>query len=100
MTVLIPLNIKHRYESVITNINECKTWVFIQLEEGQIVKYDFYTNKDDIKSWIDYIIIINSQEYVWQFIEDGICVLVAPIQKSIDDIIEAFLFKELHDINI
>ena len=100
MTVLIPLNTNHRYDSVITSIDECKTWVFIQLEEGRIVTYDFYKNKDDIKSWIDCIIVINSKEYVWQFIEDGICVLVAPVKKSIDDIIEAFLFKELHDINI
>ncbi len=100
MTVLIPLNTKHRYDSVITSIDECKAWAFIQLEEGKVVKCDFHKNKDDIKSWIDCIIVINSQEYVWQFIEDGICVLVAPIQKSIDDIIEAFLFKELHDIDI
>ncbi len=44
--------------------------------------------------------MINNQEYVWQFQEEGIAILVAPKQRSIDEIVEAFLFKELHDLSV
>jgi hypothetical protein len=32
--------------------------------------------------------------------DEGIIALVAPSQKSIDEIVEAFLFKDLHDFSI
>ena len=31
--------------------------------------------------------------------DEGIAVLIAPYQKSIDEIIEGYLFKDLHDFN-
>ena len=51
-------------------------------------------------SWIDAVVVINDLEYVWPFMDEGIIALIAPYQKSIDEIVEAFLFKDLHDFTV
>ncbi|XPV68440.1 MAG: hypothetical protein ACNI25_14195 [Halarcobacter sp.] len=100
MNLLIPVDCNKRHEALITTLDTTKYWVFIELEEGQIVECKFYKNREDIEAWIETVVVINDQEYIWQFQEEGIAVLVAPTQRSIDEIVEAFLFKELHDLNI
>jgi len=100
MNLLIPVDCNRRHEALITTLDTSTYWAFIELDEGQIVECKFYKEKDDIQAWIETIVVINEQEYIWQFQEEGIAVLVAPTQRSIDEIVEAFLFKELHDLNI
>ena len=73
---------------------------FVTLDEGKIVKVEFYERREDISVWIDAVVVINDLEYVWPFMDEGIIALVAPTQKSIDEIVEAFLFKDLHDFSI
>lgn len=100
MTVLIPVNSTNRDLCQIASIEENKSWAFITLEEGKIVKTEFHDRREDIIEWIDAVVVINEQEYVWPFMDEGIIALIAPYQKSIDEIIEAFLFKDLHDFSV
>lgn len=100
MNLLIPVDCDKRHEALITTLDTSKDWAFIELEEGQIVECKFYKDRNDIQAWIETIVVINEQEYIWQFQEEGIAVLVAPTQRSIDEIVEAFLFKELHDLTV
>lgn len=100
MTVLIPVDISNKDEAQIRSMEENNSWAFITLDEGQIESCEFYERREDILEWIDAVVVINEQEYVWPFMDEGIIVLIAPIQKSIDEIIEAFLFKELHDLTV
>ena len=100
MTVLIPVDSTNRDECVIASIEENKSWAFIKLDGGKITSIEFVNRREDILEWIDAVVVINDQEYVWPFMDEGIIALVAPTQKSIDEIIEAFLFKDLHDFSI
>ncbi len=100
MNLLIPVDCNRRHEALITTLDASEYWAFIELDEGQIVECTFYKDRTDIQAWIETVVVINEQEYVWQFQEEGIAVLVAPKQRSIDEIVEAFLFKELHDLSI
>lgn len=100
MNLLIPIDCDKRDEAVITTLDNTKSWAFIELEEGQIKSCDFYKDRTEIKDWIECVVVENDQEYVWQFMEENIMVLIAPEQKSIDEIVEAFLFRELHDFNV
>lgn len=100
MTVLIPVDSKNRYECMIASIEENASWAFVRLEEGKISSIEFYDRREDILEWIDAVVVINEQEYVWPFMDEGIIALIAPTQKSIDEIIEAFLFKDLHDFTV
>lgn len=98
MTILIPTNSSNRHESVISSIEENNSWAFITLEEGQISCCEFFDRKEEILEWIDYVIVLNDKEYFWPFIDENIKVLVVSNQKSIDEIIESFLLKNLEEI--
>ncbi len=100
MTILIPVDSKSKDECLISSIEENKAWAFVTLEEGRVLNVEFYDRREDISTWIDAVVVINELEYVWPFMDEGIIALIAPTQKSIDEIVEAFLFKDLHDFTI
>lgn len=99
MTVLIPVDSKNQDEANIISMNEKHTWAFVTIDEGQTTSCIFYDDRNDINEWVDSVVVINDKEYVWPFMEAGMIVLTAPLQKSIEEIIEAMLFKELHDLS-
>lgn len=100
MTVLIPVNEKDQNSSTLVSMNENHSWALITIEEGKIESCDFFDDRNKITGWIDCVVVINEQEHVWPFMDEGMIVLTAPTQRSIEDIIEAFLFKELYDFSV
>ncbi len=100
MTRLIPVDSKKRQERITSSIEENKAWAFVTLDEGRVANVEFFDRREDISVWIDAVVVINELEYVWPFMDEGIIALIAPSQKSIDEIVEAFIFKDLHDFSI
>lgn len=100
MTVLIPVNEKSQINANIVSMNDNHTWAFVTIDEGKISSCNFVDDRNEILEWIDCVVVVNEREYVWPFMEEGMIVLTAPVQKSIDEIIEALLFKELHDFSV
>lgn len=98
MTILIPTDSNDRFGSVIASIEENNSWAFVTLVEGQIDRCEFFERKEDIIEWIDYVVVLNEREYFWPFKEEGSKILTVTNQKSIDEIIESFLFKDLCEI--
>ncbi len=99
MNLLIPVDSNKRHEALITTLDASSDWAFVELEDGQISSCNFFKELKDIDCWIETVVVINESEYIWQFQEEGISILVAPTQRSIDEIVEAFLLKELHSLN-
>jgi len=95
MTLLIPTNSDNRHECIISSIEENSSWAYITLNDGQIISCDFFDRKEDIIEWIDYVVVINDKEFIWTFIDEKTKVLIVDNQKSIDEIIEAFLLNNL-----
>ncbi len=100
MNILIPVNDSDLEEAQISLLDDVKYWLLLELDKGKVIKTDFYQTREEITDWIDVVVIKNDKEHVWPFMEENIAVLVAPTQRYVDDIVEAFLFKELHDLNI
>lgn len=100
MKILIPTDLPDMEEGKIVLLDEVKQWLLIEFDLGKIQAYKFYENKEDIEDYIEVVIVKSDKEYVWPFMEEGIAVLVAPMQLYIEDVMEAFLFKELHDLTI
>jgi len=94
MILLIPIDEEKNLCSVKAN----SSWALVTFDEGKTQNIDFYNNKEDIKEYIDYVIVQNQNECVDDFLDEGFGILVAPMQKSIDDIIEAYMFRELHEL--
>ena len=99
MTILIPTDSNKRFEAIISSIEENNYWAFVTLVEGQIESCEFHDRKEDVIEWIDYLIVINDIEYVWPFQEEGIKIKSVNKQKSIDEIVEAFLLDDLVDLS-
>jgi len=98
MLILVPMDGDNAQESSLVSINDVKQWALIDVEEGQVVEINFYPSREAIEGWIDAVVVIGDFEPVMRFIEEQMMVLVAHTQRSIDDIVEAFLFKELHEL--
>lgn len=100
MNILMPMNGDDTQEGSLVSISEVKKWALITIEEGRVVEIDFYDRREDVQEWIDAVVVINDYEPVMSFIEEQVMVLVAHTQRSIDDVVEAFLFKELNDLAV
>jgi hypothetical protein len=79
-------------------IDSIENWLVVLLDGGETKEIKTYKKKDDINEFIDYVILSSKNEDINEFLEEGISVLLAPFQKSIEDVIEAYMFRELHEV--
>ncbi len=98
MLLLLPMNGDDTQESELVGILSATYWATVEVEEGQVVEIKFYTDRSEIDGWLDAVIVTGNYEPVMEFIEHQMMVLVAHTQRTIDDIVEAYLFRELHDL--
>jgi len=98
MYLIIPMNGEDIEESKLTKINDAKVWAQIQIEDGKLVDTKFAPTSDGFEAFSEAIVVGDDNEYVWPFMELSMMVLVAHTQRYIEDIVEAYLFKELHDL--
>ncbi len=98
MFILLPMDSDDTQEGKLVSINDVKKWAVLNIEEGQVVEINYYDNRDAIEEWVEAVVVVGNYEPVMEFLEQQIMVLVAHTQRHIDDIVEAFLFKELHDM--
>jgi predicted Fe-Mo cluster-binding NifX family protein len=100
MNILIPVDENDFDEANITLLDDVKYWLLFDLVDGKVIKTEFFNSREDIKILVDVVVVKNKNEYVWPFMEENIAVLMAPFQNAVEDIVEAYLFKELHDFNV
>jgi len=98
MFILIPVDANDIEEAKLTKLSDVKFWIQLQIEEGRVVNSIISSDKDSFENLSEAVVVIDDNEYVWPFIELSMMVLVAHTQRYIDDIVEAYIFKELHDL--
>jgi predicted Fe-Mo cluster-binding NifX family protein len=98
MLILVPMNGDDTQESELVPIHEAAFWATVEIEEGRVVEINFYADRSGIDGWLDAVVVINDFEPVMEFIENQMMVLVAHTQRTLDDIVEAYLFRELHQL--
>jgi predicted Fe-Mo cluster-binding NifX family protein len=98
MILLIPMNGDDTQESELTGILSASFWATVEVEEGRVIEINFYADRSQIDVMCDAVIVANNYEPVMEFLDQQMMVLVAHTQRTIDDIVEAYLFRELHDL--
>jgi len=98
MLLLLPMNGDDTQESELVSINDALFWATVEVDEGKVIEINFYKDRSEIQGWLDAIIVTGNYEPVMEFIDNQMMVLVAHTQRTIDDIVEAYLFRELHDL--
>jgi len=97
MLILIPLNAA---QEIVTQVAATQ-WALIEFEEGAVQSTTHYASKEAVDApWIDFVILLNKFENYLEFMEAGSMVLVVRGEKHIDDIMEAFKFKELDEVGV
>ncbi len=94
MNILIPIN----DEKKLCSMEENNSWVVAILNEGVVKNISFYTSREEINEIVDYVVVISKEEFVSDFFIEGIGILIAPMQRSIEEIVEAYMFRELHEV--
>lgn len=98
MVILIPVDKKDRFQSIISSIEENSAWSKICLEGSIISNVEFFDSYEEIYCLINKVIVINNLEFIWPFKEEGIEVFMVSTEKSIDEIIESMLLDKLKKI--
>ncbi|NOQ30044.1 MAG: hypothetical protein GQ570_02855 [Helicobacteraceae bacterium] len=98
MYLLLPFSGVDSENSALVELINVKSWALAYVDEGKLQTIKFFNTREEIEEMVDIIVVTNDQEYVWPFMEQHITVLVAHTQRSLVDIIEAFIFKELHEL--
>ncbi len=97
MYVLLPMDSADVQEALLTKIDEVKVWAQVFIEHGKVSEIFHSSESDGFENFSEAIVVVNDKEQVGDFMELSMTVLVANTQRSIDDIVEAYLFRELHD---
>ncbi|MBN2782922.1 MAG: hypothetical protein JXQ66_06750 [Campylobacterales bacterium] len=98
MFILLPVNSNDADNTQLTKIDDASFWAQMEIVDGKLQNILFDKDKDGFENFSEAVIVIDDSEYVWPFIEMSMMVLVAHVQRDIDDIVEAFIFKELHEL--
>ena len=98
MYILLPMDSEDVQEAKLTKLEDVKIWAQMLIQEGEVVEILHAKDKDDFENFSECVVVANDNEYVWPFMEKSMMVLVAHTQRTIDDIVESYIFKELHDL--
>ncbi|WP_304545800.1 hypothetical protein [Sulfurimonas microaerophilic] len=100
MYVLVPMDSDEVQEASLVKVADAKVWAQILIEEGEVVEILHADEFDKFDNLSEAVVLINDFENPMPFLEYNMMPLVAHTQRSIDDIVEAYLFRELHDMAV
>ncbi len=100
MVLLLPMNGDNPHESELVAILSATHWAILEIDEGRLIDTHFYSDRTMIEMLLDAVVVTNNYEPIMEFIDNQMMVLVAHTQRTIEDIVEAYLFRELHDLSL
>jgi len=91
MIIGMPMN-----GELISPSETAEKFVKVYLNEGKIDKIEEVISRDELVGKVDFF-VTPKEEYVFDFLNEGAEPLTTPSEDmSIDDVISAFLFRELY----
>jgi predicted Fe-Mo cluster-binding NifX family protein len=94
MKIAIPQKSK-----VISKIDDAENFAIVLVEDGSIKSIDYVENLDKVLGKAEYFVVNNSDEEVDEMYDYSMQVLKTPMpEMNIDEIIEAFMFRELYEL--
>ncbi|MEA3455305.1 MAG: hypothetical protein U9R26_02250 [Campylobacterota bacterium] len=101
MLILIPLDGADEKSSKITTVMNVKKWALVNFDAGETQSVAFFDDRTQTGAdWIDFVVLENKFENYLDFMEEGMMVLVRREEETVEEIIEAFKFKELDEAGI
>ena len=98
MLIWIPVESNSAMQSKITKLAEATQWALVDFDEGKVQSLAFYEKREEFTDWVDFIIMANKFEPYIDFMNEGMMVLSVREEESVEEILEAFKFKELDEM--
>jgi len=99
MLILIPVDREDEKKAHITTLATVKKWALVDFDEGEVRSVKFFDDRTESgEDWIDFVVLKSNFENYMEFMEENMMVLVVREEKCIEEIIEAFKFKELDEV--
>jgi hypothetical protein len=98
MLLLLPVDSTNQDEARLAKVFEAKSWAQLNVDEGRIQNIKFSDTFDGFDEMSEAVVLENDFENPMMFMDYNMMPLVAHTQRSIDDIVEAYLFRELRDL--
>ena len=98
MYLLLPMDSEDTEEARLCKVLDAKVWAQVLVEEGKVVEILHSATYDGFENFSEAVVFTSDAENPMPFMELNIMALVAHTQRDIDDIVEAYLFRELHDM--
>ena len=100
MLIWIPVDGSDEKNSKITKLIELKQWALVDFDEGEVKSIRFFDKREAFTEWVDFVILENKFESYIDFMNEGMMVLCVREEESIEEITEAFKFKELDEVGL
>ena len=101
MLIWIPVESSDEKNATIKLQLEASQWALVDFDAGEVQSVKFYENREALGGeWVDFVILANKFENYMDFMNEGMMVLVVREEKTIEDIMTAFKFKELDEIGL
>jgi len=84
--------------SKVTKLFELKQWALVDFDAGEIKSTRFFKSREEFGEWVDFVILANKYESYIDFMNEGMMVLCVREEETIEDIMEAYKFKELDEM--
>lgn len=96
--MIIPVEEDKGLVSTITTLANVKKWALVDLTSGSIEPMFHDDWQDAGADSIEHVILDNHKEDALDFINEGMFCLVRREEKRIDELINAFRFRELDEL--
>jgi len=100
MLIWICVDSKDDKNAKITKVMDAKYWALVEFDGGVVKETTFYNNRKDYEDWVDFIIMKDKYESYMEFMDEGMMVLVVRKEETIQEVTEAFVFKELDEAGL
>lgn len=99
MLILIPVDHADETNAKIVALATVSKWALINFDEGTVKSTRFFDDRTQSgEDWIDFVVLKSNFENYMEFMEEGMMVLCVRTEETIEEIVEAFKFKELDEV--
>jgi predicted Fe-Mo cluster-binding NifX family protein len=100
MLIWIPVDSNNEKAAKVVKLFDVKQWALIDFDAGEVKSTRFFDKREEFTEWVDFVILENKFEAYMEFMNEGMMVLCIRQEETIDEIMEAYKFKELDEVGL
>jgi hypothetical protein len=100
MFIWIPVDSNNEKTAKVSKLFDVKHWALIAFDEGEVKSTQFFDKREAFTEWVDFIVLESKFDSYIEFMNEGMMVLCVREEETIEEIMEAYKFKELDEVGL